>query len=242
MPIFKLQFKDNVLGEFSIEPGKSLTIGRKESNDIPIENLAVSGHHAKIDSVGDGYLLTDLKSKNGSFVNNELVASHWLKEGDIVTIGKHTLVFSYAEGEDRPAEDAPGMEQTMVMDTNKYRDMLDQAMKATGTGETRVLSETQVKEQIGVLSFLAGAEGELELTKKLTKIGKDASSDIVVSGLMMAKTAITISKRPQGYSLSYLGKGTKPKVNGQTVKESVMLNDFDEIEIGTIKMQFVLKN
>ncbi len=242
MPILKLQFKDNVLGEFSIEPGKSLTIGRKESNDIAIENLAVSGHHAKIDALGEGYILTDLKSKNGSFVNNELVASHWLKDGDVVTIGKHTLSFGYAEGENRPPEDAPGMEQTMVMDTDKYRDMLDQAMKATGAGETKVLSETQTKEQTGVLSFLAGAEGELELSKKLTKIGKDASSDIVVGGMMMGKTAATISKRPNGYSLSYVSGMTKPKVNGQTVKESVMLNDFDEIEIGAIKMQFVLKN
>ena len=241
MPILKLQFKDNVLGEFSIEPGKSLTIGRKESNDIAIENLAVSGHHAKIDAVGDGYLLTDLKSKNGSFVNNELVASHWLKDGDVITVGKHTLVFGYAEGEDRPDKDAPGMEQTMVMDTDKYRDMLDQAMQATSSGETKLMSETQTKEQTGILSFLSGGEGEVELTKKLTKIGKDASSDIVAKALMMAPTAVTISKRPQGYSLSYLGKGTKPKVNGETISESVMLNDFDEIEIGSVKMQFVLK-
>jgi pSer/pThr/pTyr-binding forkhead associated (FHA) protein len=238
MPILTLKFKDNVIGEFPVEPGKSLTIGRKESNDIAIENLAVSGHHAKIDSVGEGYLLTDLQSKNGSFVNNELVASHWLKDGDIITIGKHTLAFSYAETEDRPAEAAPGMEQTMVMDTDKYREMLDQAMKATASGDTKVLP----KEQVGVLSFLAGAEGEIELTKKLTKIGKDETCDIVVGGMMMGKTAATISKRPNGYSLSYVSGMTRPKVNGQTVKETVMLNDFDEIEIGSIKMQFVIKN
>ena len=47
---------------------------------------------------------------------------------------------------------------------------------------------------MGVLSFLSGAEGEVELIKKLTKIGKNASSDIVVSGLTIGQTAATISK------------------------------------------------
>ena len=54
----------------------------------------------------------------------------------------------------------------------------------------------------------------------------------------MGATAATISKRPQGYSLSYVGGMTKPKVNGETVKASVALEDFDEIEVGSVKLQF----
>ena len=57
----------------------------------------------------------------------------------------------------------------------------------------------------------------------------------------MGKTAATISQRPNGYSLSYVEGMTKPKVNGQVVKESVMLNEFDNIEIGSLKMQFFFK-
>ena len=60
-----------------------------------IENLAVSGHHAKIDSVGDGFVLIDLQSKNGSFVNEQMINSHWLKDGDVINIGKHSLIFHY---------------------------------------------------------------------------------------------------------------------------------------------------
>jgi len=238
MPTLTLKFKDNTLGEYKIEKGQSLTIGRKESNDISIENLAVSGHHAKIDSVGDGYLLTDLQSKNGSFVNKQLVSSHWLKHGDTVVIGKHTLVFSYAEGEEKPEEEAGGaMDQTMVMDTDQYRQMLDHAMKASGA-ET---AKPKQQQKIGVLSYLSGGEGEVELKKKLTKIGKNASCDIVVGGLMMGQTAVTISQRPNGYSLSYVEGMTKPKVNGKVVKESVMLKEFDNIELGSLKMQFFYK-
>lgn len=232
MPIITLKFKDNVLGEYPIHEGQSLTIGRKDSNTIPIENLAVSGHHAKIDAVGDGYLLTDLKSKNGSFVNKTLVSSHWLQHGDVVLIGKHTLVFTYTDDEERPAE-SQSMDQTMVMDTDKYREML---AKAAPSGQSAK------KAAVGVLSYLSGGEGEVELNKKLIKIGKNSANDIIVGGLMMGQTAATISKRPNGYSLAYVEGMTKPKVNGETVKESVMLKEFDNIEIGSAKLQFFIKS
>ncbi|MBS1239038.1 MAG: domain containing protein [Deltaproteobacteria bacterium] len=83
MPNITLKFKDSVLSRHFIGRGQSLTIGRRKDNDIVIENLAVSGHHAKIDSVGEGFVLVDLQSKNGSFVNEQLVSSHWLKDGDL---------------------------------------------------------------------------------------------------------------------------------------------------------------
>jgi len=234
MPTLTLTFKDNTIATYSIKAGQSLTIGRKESNDIAIENLAVSGHHAKVDAVGEGFLLTDLQSKNGSFVNKELVQSHWLKHDDNILIGKHTLIFTYDEDEEKPAAQVEmgKMDSTMVMDTDKYRDLLAQAVPK---GEATATE----KEPVGVLSYMAGGEGEIKLTKKLTKIGKSSTSDIVIGGLMMGATAATISQRPKGYSISYVGGMTKPKVNGATVKESVNLKDFDVIEIGSVKLQFV---
>ena len=51
MPKLTLKFKNNTIHTYEIAAGRSLTIGRLEDNDIVIENLAVSGHHAKIDSV-----------------------------------------------------------------------------------------------------------------------------------------------------------------------------------------------
>lgn len=235
MPKLTLKFKDTKIDDFLLEEGRNLTIGRRESNDIVIENLAVSGMHAKIDSIDKGFLLTDLKSKNGTFVNGQLVATHWLGHGDTVSIGKHTLVFTYAEGEERDLSNAGGMDRTMVMDTDKYRDMLS---KSSGN----VAATIRKKESAGVLSYLSGGEGELVIKKKLIKLGKDATSDIVIKGLMVGKTAATVSKRPKGYYLSYVGGMAKPKVNDVTVKESVLLNEFDIIELAGVKMQFIYKS
>lgn len=234
MPILTLKFKDSNIGEYHVKEGQSLTIGRSDKNNIVIENLAVSGRHAKIDALEDGYLLTDLKSKNGSFVNEKQVTSHWLENNDVITIGKHTLVFAYKEGEKQFESAASGMmDKTMVMDTAAHRDLLAKSVPD--------MAAMEKKEPIGILSFLSGGEGEIELTKKLTKIGKDSSSDIKVGGMMVGKTAATISKRPQGYHLSYVEGMSKPKVNNEAVKESVLLKEFDIIEIGSVKMEFILK-
>jgi hypothetical protein len=126
------------------------------------------------------------------------------------------------------------MDQTMVMDTDKYREMLSQTSPSGGPPAK--------KAAIGVLSYLSGGEGEVELSKKLTKIGKNSACDIVVSGLMIGQTSATISKRPNGYSLAYVEGMAKPKVNGEAVKESVMLKEFDKIEIGSAKLQFFIKS
>ncbi len=236
MPILTLKFKKDSkeISRYKVERGHTLSIGRMTDNDIVIENLAVSGHHAKIGWESKGFLLTDLQSKNGSFVNEELIKSaHWLKHGDVITIGKHIIVFAYQPGEQAPEEAEDNINETMMMETGDYRKMLEKNV---------VRPQVQVdKEPMGILSFLAGGEGEVELSKKLTRIGKNASSDIVLSGLTMGQTAATISKRPDGYSISYVGGLSKPKVNGETVKDSLKLKEFDVIEIGSVKMQFTLK-
>lgn len=232
MPTLTLKFKENELGKYVIRKGKSLNIGRLNSNDIVIDNLAVSGIHAKIDSVGDGYLFTDLKSKNGSFVNNQLVISHWLRDGDVIRIGKHNLVFAYEKGEPQFDPRTAGLDQTMVMDTSKYQEMAykrDQGSPGEEQGDTASAS----------LAFLGGGEGETKLSKKLIKIGKSRSCDIIISGVTAGRTAATISKRPNGYYLSFVGGLAKPKVNGETVKESCKLKEFDIIEIGSAKMQLI---
>lgn len=223
MPLITLKFKNNKISEHPLEKGKSLTIGRRSTNDVVIENLAVSGYHAKIDSIGDGFVLTDLQSKNGCYVNDQLVVSHWLKGGDVISIGKHTLSFNYREGEAVPEKEFGPVDQTMLMDHERPANKPAEAPGAKPTG---------------VVAFLSGGEGEVPLAKKLMKIGKDSAADIVISGFGVGQTAATISQRPNGYVLSYVGGLSRVKVNGSPVKESITLREFDVIDIGSAKMQF----
>jgi len=154
MPTLKLNFKDKTLGDYPLQKSISLTIGRRKNNDVVIDNLAVSSHHAKIDSVGEGFVLIDLQSKNGSFVNEQLINSHWLENGDIISIGKHSLVFSYSEDEELPDEDSDAIDKTMVMDTSQYRSMVNKSKPKV----EEPLKSQKRKDTIGILAFLNGED------------------------------------------------------------------------------------
>ena len=99
MPLLTLKFKNSKIRDYLLQKGLSLTIGGRRNNYVVIDNLAVSGHHAKIDSVGSAFVLIDLQSKNGTFVNGERVTSTKLKDGDQILVGKHTIVFTLSQEE-----------------------------------------------------------------------------------------------------------------------------------------------
>lgn len=234
MPILSLKFKDTAIEDYQLQKGLSLTIGRRRNNDVVIENLAVSGHHAKIDSLGDTFVLIDLQSKNGSFVNEKMISSHWLKDGDVISIGKHVLVFSYEQDEQLPDTGSNKIEKTMIMDTSKYRSMMEKS-KPDGP---KPVARSGGNGLTGGLAFLSGGSGKIRLARTITKIGKHPASDIVVKGMWVGQTAFTISKRPDGFYLSYVGGMSKPKINDQPVKHASILTDLDIIDIGSTKLQF----
>ncbi|MDY6831446.1 MAG: FHA domain-containing protein [Thermodesulfobacteriota bacterium] len=94
MPFLTLKFKETIVNRYKLDPEKPLHIGRRKTNDIVIENLSVSGHHAKVEFVKEGFVLTDLQSKNGTYVNKKAITSCMLKDKDVVRIGMHTLIYS----------------------------------------------------------------------------------------------------------------------------------------------------
>jgi len=225
-----LMFNKQVIKEYPLLK-ESITIGRKEGNIIVIDNLAVSSFHARIDVAGSDFILTDLQSTNGTFVNDKKVVSHKLIHGDNIIIGKHVLLFvSTDTGKVEELAEASkiDMDKTMMLDTAKQKELL--------------AKQKRPPEKIGVISFIDGSNlGDIELTKKLTKIGKADTSEIRLSGLLMPPTAVTISHRPSGYTISFTGGMSKLKVNGQVIKDSIALQEFDTIELGSYKFQFYQK-
>lgn len=86
-----LKYKQKVLKTFEIDKDE-ITIGRVKSNDIHINNLAVSKRHARIIKNQGNYLIEDLKSTNGTYLNTVRIISRYLKDSDVINIGKYTLV------------------------------------------------------------------------------------------------------------------------------------------------------
>ena len=77
-----------------------LTIGRTMDNDIHLNATYISRRHAVVQADGDATRVIDWGSRNGVFVNSKRITEHFLKNGDIVTIGN--VHFRY---EERPKRD-----------------------------------------------------------------------------------------------------------------------------------------
>lgn len=261
MPTLLLQLKNKILGEYPLNAGASLTIGRRDTNDVVIEDPAVSGHHAKIDALKDRFVLIDLQSKNGSFVNEQLVSSHWLKHEDVITIGEHSLIFNYHEKERGSEDNSNDFDETQAMNTTQHRKMMIKSNPTKSINVVRFWDRSQNRGKVkdvqppacepriespteepgGVLTYLSGGIGQIKLTRKITTFGKDPTSDIEVTGLLMGSTAATISKTDEGCCFNYIGGMPRPKVNDQPVKKSTVLCDQDIIQVGSARLQFSIE-
>ena len=73
--------------------GDTYTLGRHKNNDISVSDPKVSSFHARIDRSPDGFVLVDLGSRNGTFVNGKRIESGILKTGDEVRLGTARLLY-----------------------------------------------------------------------------------------------------------------------------------------------------
>ncbi len=237
-----LSFEAHVLREISFS-GQPLTIGRTPDNDIQIDNLAVSTHHAKIEFGTDQLMIEDLRSLNGTFVNNQRVQKAALRHGDTVTIGKHEILVRLTGDSsetlvlpgDAPKKFlVPKVEETMVLDTKRQREMIQQAVQPKDAAPVPI----PVRARVGKLVVLGGRTDQISylLSSKLTVIGKSAMASVRLQGWFKPKAAATINKREDGYYISQADR--IPKVNGQSVTKLTRLNEGDTIEVAGVKFNF----
>jgi pSer/pThr/pTyr-binding forkhead associated (FHA) protein len=227
-----------VQGEYQLDKER-LTIGRKPENDIPIDNLAVSGKHSLIITILDDSFLEDLGSTNGTYVNGKLVKKHALKDGDVIAIGKHELKYV----NENATSDDDEFEKTMIIKPGSASAAVAAAKAAEQAGAAAAEPAPAAAAAggagassgmpLGRLTVLNGpiAGKELELTKAMVTLGTPGTQVAV------------ISRRPQGYFLTHIESdrdGTRyPLVNGESIgPKAYQLKNSDLIELAGIKMEF----
>ena len=109
--------------EFSLDKNR-MTIGRRPNNDIHIDNLAVSGEHAVIITIGNDSFLEDIGSTNGTLVNGKAIKKHVLQHNDIVEFGKFQLKYVDAAVTLQGANDSmDDFEKTMIISPTALAEM-----------------------------------------------------------------------------------------------------------------------
>jgi pSer/pThr/pTyr-binding forkhead associated (FHA) protein len=246
-------FDNKVLSEFQLNKQR-VSIGRKSTNDIHIDNLAVSGEHALILKVGDYFYVEDQQSTNGTELNTKLVKSHLLESGDIISFGKHQLKFI---GDESPkAQNKHQNDGVSVFDKTVFmrpapKNKPKQLVIESQQNSTEVVVDSDVAAQeadklaatplsvnastpaisVGRIQVLNGTNvgRELILNKAITTLGK--------TGVQVA----VITRRPHGYFIAHVEGKVFPTVNGTSSgSQAFALGDHDVIELAGVKMEFYL--
>jgi pSer/pThr/pTyr-binding forkhead associated (FHA) protein len=229
-----LRFRDTVISEYPLKEEET-SIGRKSENTIHIDNLAVSGKHARVLKIGNKVILEDLGSTNGTLVNNKPITKHVLKNGETILIGKHTLTYIELnhDAPSVPDEEESDMDKTMIISPQSRSAMMGSAKPTASTMP------------LGAVQIISGAQAGkcFDLNASLTSIGKGDNCRIKAKGFTVGKQSAVITRRPTGYHIAHLEGLSKAKVNGVTISEEPMqLKDSTIIELGDMKMEFFIKS
>ncbi len=206
-----LMYGKKVLDTIELHQGDT-KIGRRPGTDVVIDNMAVSGEHANIFTIGEDSFIQDLGSTNGTYVNNKRITKHHLRHGDLITIGKHSL--SYVNETQTQPGDARGGElaKTVIISPPASRDEAGGERKAA-------------------LYVLSGPTSgrRIEVSKRVTNLGTGGKR----SGM--------ITRTDEGFILGAGEDGALPKVNGRLIpSDGMKLKNGDVIEVGGTRLQFQL--
>ena len=246
MPTLILQFEDRVLKECPI--GLMTTIGRLPDNNIIIENPAVSSHHACVFRDGERFVVEDLGSTNGTFVNEKRVTRHQLADGDVLIVGKHKLVFDAVAGEEPVAErevDAgiSNLGDTVFLDTKKHKALLAQltdvrAQAAAAKSDGAVTRVAAAASKVGVLRVLAGKSDrtEYKLEGRTSVIGKSNVALIRLHGWFKPDVAVAIARNGHGYVATPVAG--KTLINSAPAAGRHDLKDGDVLLVSGLTLEF----
>lgn len=225
-----------------------ISIGRLPDNLLVIDNPAVSGRHARVYRDGSHYVLEDLKSTNGTFVNDKPVARHTLLEGDVVLVGKHTLLFTQQDGEQQPPAGtvepfAPEIGGAMPGAARQKSLLSGLEQGRPSQVYDAVVPKTAIptaQGRIGTVKVIAGNTGQSEyvLAAVTTMIGKAEAAQIRLSGWFKPRVAAAIARKGEGFTI--MPMGGKLMVNGEPVSGRRELASGDRIEVGGLTLEFTL--
>jgi len=206
-----------------------IVIGRDEGVDVVIPTPAVSRRHAKLSMEGNGYVIEDLGSSNGTFVNGErLRARKALNAGDEIKLGQ-AITLSYTapatqESQNasvRPAPAKPSqpahLMQTMIGEEPVVR-------SGTALGPPRL-----------VVTIAGEKQQTYTLTSQSLSIGRVEGNDIVIPSQIVSSRHARLDKVDGGYQVSVIPEAKNPMLfEGRPLEGPRVLRHGDLLRLGSL--------
>lgn len=194
-----------------------LVFGRAVDATVFIEDPGVSRQHCTVEKTDDGFILTDLESNNGTFVNGQRIRQTRLKNGDEILIGKYVFLF------ENPA--TVNRSEFMVVQKEQRH---DPAMDARAW-------------------YLTVTAKNFEQTTFLKKddylIGKSEECDIGLTGWFVSAVHAVLVKLGPDLHLVNVSDGNKPfDLNGRPCAKKTRLNPGDTFAIGGYELKVFTKD
>ena len=182
-----------------LDPGV-ITIGRSRSNTICLAQGSVSRRHARISLIDGEYVLSDLKSHNGTYVNKKRIKNISLKHNDRIVLGDRSFVFSLKD----PKDDDSNLDYTSSEDTVSLQedgvqlpDMI--AHKAEIAAQTfldpnkdgKEISAEQALDTRSRLLLLYRLSDKLRYVKNVDEI-LEMGTDLIFGALPSAERVVTM--------------------------------------------------
>lgn len=208
-----------------------IVIGRDESVDLPIPSQGVSRRHAKLSREGDGYVIEDLGSSNGTFVNSQKVTGRrLLKAGDQVRLGK-AVTLVYEAPRTAVASSPPDSKATVA---HPVPDVPSHVM-ATSIGEEPMASQINADPPQLVIAIAGENPQTYNLTNQNLTIGRVDGNDIIVASQIVSSRHAKLEKANGGYKLQMLPDAKNPiMVEGRPLEGSRILRHGDILRIGGV--------
>ncbi len=225
--IYKLILSSGSPKEFELTRPE-VVIGRDPNVDLTISSPAVSRRHVRLTREADGYVLEDLGSSNGTYVNDQkLVGRRPLKAGDQIRLGQAvTLVY-----------ESPRPETSQKTASHSVRAISSVAPSAMQT----MIGEEPLDLQIeaGPPRLIVAIAGENPRTHHLTSqsltIGRVEGNDIVIPSPIVSRQHAKLEKANGGYQLAVSPGATNPiYFEGRELESTRLLRHGDLFRIGSL--------
>jgi len=242
-----IKYNDRHLKTYELDD-PIITVGRLPENTISVANMGFSRRHFRIErDPGGQYVLSDLNSLNGTYVNNKRVKSVTLANGDIVSIGKHSVVFEMGAAATvapaAPAAPAAGAAQAPVLvstETKRHATAEGEGAEAVSGSDTAATRSGEPSESSSFCPVLIETNKHVvyKLDKDVISLGSSENDDIFVTGFMIGDEHVVIERTPTGASIRANKLMGKFKVNGQKAKVHNLVHK-DRIEIGNSTFRYM---